>query len=224
MPNRRSDSRPQRPSLALGLSRGVAALCTTTNPHFATAVFRTGTQQCRLQEHIMKIDTQSFPKVRLWAPLMPEIIADSPDPSCSILLSESGIQESQSLGLDPYSFRARETRGRFAKGSSGNPRGRPRGIRNPRRRIPDLVAQPLSAQALWRLLDRKPHLLLPFAEQLLPPSRASTDPIDRLGIDLASVRTGVDLRWMPGSLGLHEEYAAAAAAAIARFIDVSPAG
>src|SRR5207244_10112706 len=35
-----------------------------------------------------------------------------------------------------------------AKGSSGNPRGRSRGIPNPKRHVPDLVARPLSAQAL----------------------------------------------------------------------------
>jgi len=53
---------------------------------------------------------------------------------------------------------ARDARGRFVKGSSGNPRGRPRGIRNPKRRVPDLVARPLSPQALLNLLERKPDL------------------------------------------------------------------
>jgi hypothetical protein len=125
---------------------------------------------------------------------MPEIVADSPEPSCALLLSERGIQESQSLGPDPSSPRARDARGRFAKGSSGNPRGRPRGIRNPRRRVPDLIARPLSAQALSDLLDRKPHLLRPLAGQLLPPSRKPIDPAERLGIDLSSLRTAEDLR------------------------------
>src|ERR1700751_3880365 len=125
---------------------------------------------------------------------MPEIVADSPEPSCSLLLSESGIQESQSLGPDPSSPRARDARGRFAKGSSGNPRGRPRGIRNPRRRVPDLIARPLSTQALSDLLDRKPHLLRPLAVQLLPSSRKPIDPAKRLGIDLSSLRAGEDLR------------------------------
>jgi hypothetical protein len=83
----------------------------------------------------------------------------------------------------------RDARGRFAKGSSGNPRGRPLGIRNPKRRVPDLVARPLSPQALSNLLDRKPHLLRPLAVQLLPPPLASVDPAARLGIDLASLRT-----------------------------------
>jgi hypothetical protein len=120
---------------------------------------------------------------------MPEIVADAPSLSCSLLLSEGGIQGSQSLSPDPFSPRARDARGRFAKGSSGNPRGRPRGIRNPRRRVPDLVARPLSPQVLSNLLDRKPHLLRPLAAQLLPPPLAPIDPAERLGIDLSSLRT-----------------------------------
>jgi len=118
---------------------------------------------------------------------MPEIAADSPDPSCSLLLSVDRIQESQSLGTDLSSPRAREARGRFVKGTSGNPHGRPRGIRNPRRRVPDLIARPLSAQALSDLLDRKPHLLRPLAMQLLPRPLKSIDPAERLGIDLSSL-------------------------------------
>ena len=85
--------------------------------------------------------------------------------------------------------RARDARGRFATGISGNPRGRPPGIRNPRRRVPDLVAQPLSARALSGLLDRKPHLLAPLAAQLLPPPLAAVDPAKRLGIDPALLLT-----------------------------------
>jgi len=127
---------------------------------------------------------------------MSEIVADPPALSCSLLLSETGIQEFQSLGPDPFLPRAREARGRFAKGSSGNPRGRPRGIRNPKRRIPDLVARPLSARALADLLDRKPHLLRALADQLLPPPRVAIDPAKRLGIDLSSLRTAEDCRWI----------------------------
>lgn len=103
-------------------------------------------------------------------------------------------QVSQQLGPDPSSPRARDARGRFAKGSSGNPRGRPRGIRNPRRRVPDLVARPLSAQALSNLLDRKPHLLRALVLQLLPPPLAAVDPAERLGIELSSLRTVEDFR------------------------------
>jgi hypothetical protein len=106
---------------------------------------------------------------------MPEIVAASPDLSCSLLLSGSGIEESQSLGPDPFPHRARDAHGRFVKGSSGNPPGRLRGIPNPRRRVPDLVARPLSAQALSDLL-------------------AAVDPAERLGIDLSSLHTAEDLR------------------------------
>ena len=127
---------------------------------------------------------------------MPEIVADPPSPSCYHLFSGTGIKESQRLGPDPFLRRGREARGRFAKGSSGNPRGRPPGIPNPRRRVPDLVARPLSAQALSDLLDRKPHLLRPLAAQVLPPPLAATDPAERLGIDLASLRTLEDCRQM----------------------------
>jgi hypothetical protein len=124
---------------------------------------------------------------------MPEALADPPAPSCYRLLPEARIQESQRLGPDPFLPRARDGRGRFAKGSSGNPRGRPPGISNPRRRVPDVASRPLGARALSDLLDRKPHLLRPLAEQLLPPP-ASFDPAEHLGIDLDSVRTAEDCR------------------------------
>jgi hypothetical protein len=59
--------------------------------------------------------------------------------------------------------------------------------------VPDLVARPLSAQALSDLLDRKPHLLRPLAAQLLP-RPAPIDPAEHLGIDLASLQTVEDCR------------------------------
>jgi hypothetical protein len=71
---------------------------------------------------------------------MSEILADPPDPSCSHLFSGPGIKECQRVEPDPSSHRARDAHGRFAKRSSGNPGGRPRGIPNPRRRVPNLVA------------------------------------------------------------------------------------
>jgi hypothetical protein len=117
---------------------------------------------------------------------MPETVTEPLDPPCYVLFSKPGIEECQSLGPDPLLPRAR---GRFANGSSGNPRGRPPGIPNPRRRVPDLVARPLSAQGLSNLLDRQPYLLRPLAAQLLPPPLASIDPAERFGIDLSSLRT-----------------------------------
>jgi hypothetical protein len=125
---------------------------------------------------------------------MPEIVADPPDPSCCHLFSGSRIQEFQLLDPDPFSPRARDARGRFAKGSSGNPGGQPRGIPNPKRRVPDLAARPLSAGALSNLIDRRPYLLGPLAAQLLPPPLPSTDPAKRLGIDVPSLRTVEDVR------------------------------
>src|SRR5271165_4324717 len=90
---------------------------------------------------------------------MSEIVSDPHSPSCYHLFLRPRISSFHTLGPDLFSPRARDARGRFAKGSSGNPRGRPRGIPNPWRRVPDLVARPLNAQALSDLLDRKPHLL-----------------------------------------------------------------
>jgi hypothetical protein len=75
-----------------------------------------------------------------------------------------------------------------------NALGRPRGIPNPRRRVPDLAARQLGAPALSDLLDRKPHLLRLLAAQLLPPPLTAIDPAARLRIDLSSLRTVEDLR------------------------------
>ena len=125
---------------------------------------------------------------------MPEVVADLLSSSCYLLLSGAGLDESQRLDPDPMLARPRDARGRFAKGSSGNPSGRRRGIPNPKRRVPDLVARPLSAQALSDLLDRKPHLLRPLTAQVLPPPLAAIDPAQHLGLDLTSLRTVEDFR------------------------------
>lgn len=52
---------------------------------------------------------------------MPDIIVDLPDPRCYSRFSGPGIEEYQSLDPDPFLSRARDARGRFARGSSGNP-------------------------------------------------------------------------------------------------------
>ena len=122
------------------------------------------------------------------------MLLNSADPLFSPLLSGPKIAEHQSLAPDPFLPRARDPRGRFVKGSSGNPRGRPRGVRNPTRRVPNLVARPLSPPALSNLLRRKPHLLLALAAQLLPPPVVAIDPAERLGIDLLSLRTMEDFQ------------------------------
>ena len=124
---------------------------------------------------------------------MPEIAADPPSPSCSHLFPGPGTQMFQAVAPDLFSPSARDARGRFTQGSSGNPRGRPPGIPSPSRRVPDLLARPLSAKALSDLLDRKPHLLRPLAGQLLP-QPVSSRPAERLGIDLNSMCTAEDCR------------------------------
>jgi hypothetical protein len=149
---------------------------------------------------------------------MPDATEAPPATSCYPPVPGTGISRNQSLGPDLFPFRARDARGRFAKGHSGNPSGRPPGIPNPKRRLLDFVARPPSDGALTRLLDRKPYLLRRFAQQLLPP-RAPLDPAERLGIDLSSFRTPEELRLLLSRLCAavsRGELAPAEAAQIAR--------
>ena len=133
---------------------------------------------------------------------MSEIGADPPDPSCYLLFSGPAIEEFQSVDPDPFLPRARDTRGRFAKRSSGNPSGRP-----------------LRPEALSDLIDRRSHLLRPLVAQILPPPLPSSDPAKHLGIDLSSLRTVEDFRQMlaavPAAVA-RGEIAPAEAARVAR--------
>src|SRR5262245_49307358 len=126
---------------------------------------------------------------------MSQTPADPLGPSCNQLHFASEIEESQSLAPDRVSprapARARDQRGRFAKGSSGNPRGRPPGIPNPKRRVVGIAAFRRNPDAAMALFKRKPHLLRQLTQQFMPPAR-TVDPAERIGIDLAAVRTHAD--------------------------------
>jgi hypothetical protein len=138
-----------------------------------------------IRSHALKRSREALP--------MPKP-AHLPITPCDGLLSGGGIEQNQSLDPDRFLPRAREGDGRFAKGHSGNPGGRPPGIPNPRRRMTDFSVRPPSGPALAQLLDRKPHLLQPLAGQLLPPAAAASDPADRLGIELVAVRSSEQAR------------------------------
>ena len=133
---------------------------------------------------------------------MPEI-ADPPSVCCFLLHSESDTEELQQLGPDLFRARApaREATpgmgdksGRFAKGHSGNPKGRPRGIPNPKRRVLTLAGWRRNPQAAAALLDRKPRLLRPLLGQLLPRPAKPQDPAERLGISVVSLRDAAEMQ------------------------------
>lgn len=88
-----------------------------------------------------------------------------PDP---VLLSPSEMAESQTLTPDLFSLIRRGADGRFAAGHSGNPKGRPRGIPTPRRRVVGLVGRWVSAAAVADLVRRKPDLLRRLVARALP--------------------------------------------------------
>jgi hypothetical protein len=165
---------------------------------------------------------------------MQEIIADSPASACFSLHFESGNQQNQSLGPDRLRFAARELAGdetgddeardkvgRFAQGHSGNPRGRPRGIPNPKRRRVTLQAWRDNPEACKALFKRQPWLLRRLLGQFLPPVSVQ-DPAERIGLRLSSIRTREQVQrairrvWAALSRG---EIGTAEAARIARRID-----
>src|SRR5438105_11103418 len=133
---------------------------------------------------------------------MPEI-ADPPSVCCFLLHSESDTEELQKLGPDLFRPRApareaapgmRDKSGRFAKGHSGNPKGRPRGIPNPQRRVLTLAGWRRNPQAGAALLDRKPRLLRPLLGQALPRPAKPQDPAERLGISVVSLRDAAEMQ------------------------------
>src|SRR5439155_4357816 len=71
--------------------------------------------------------------------------------------------------------------------------GRPPGIANPQRRVPDLRTLCLTPGAAAALARRKPRLLRPMLAQILPPA-APIPPAERLGIDFRKLRRIEDVQ------------------------------
>jgi uncharacterized protein DUF5681 len=158
---------------------------------------------------------------------MPEISSDSPASACFLLHFESGIEQNQALAPDLFRFSvgdepaARDRDGRFAKGQSGNPRGRPRGISSPRRRTVTLAAWRENPDACKALFRRQPSQLRHLLRKFLPPASAR-DPAERIGLRLSSIRTPEQARraikWVWAALA-RGDLGTAEAARIARRLD-----
>src|SRR5205085_12061905 len=114
------------------------------------------------------------------------------------LFPQPGTEECQSLDPDPIAPRAcaRASDGQSnvqSKGNSGNPKGRPRGIRNPcRRPIGPLLRQAMPG-TLVPLLRRKRYLFLPVLRLVLPSPARQPDPGERLGIDFSRMRSASEI-------------------------------